>query len=80
MSEAISPIAALSADELAPPMSLWQLAWRRFRLHTMAVVGGIVLCLLVIYCFGGALFFTEKYSNFNDLDLRLMSPSMAHPF
>ncbi|MGE5224789.1 MAG: ABC transporter permease, partial [Omnitrophica WOR_2 bacterium] len=64
----------------APPLTLRQLAWRRFRRHKMALFGGITLILLVLYAFGGALFFTEKYANYNDTSQRLQAPSAAHPF
>jgi peptide/nickel transport system permease protein len=68
-------------DELeAPPLSLGQLAWRRFRRHKMALFGGIALILLFIYAFGGALIFPESYANYNDTSQRLQSPSMEHLF
>jgi peptide/nickel transport system permease protein len=70
-----------AADELlAPPLSLGQLTWLRFRRHKLAIVGAITLVLLFIYSFGGALFVSEKYSNFNDTSIRLDSPSSTHPF
>jgi len=69
-----------SADELAPPLSLRELAWRRFRRHKMALFGALVLILLVVYCFGGALFVSEAYANYNDLNQKLLPPSAEHPF
>ena len=69
-----------SADELAPPLSLRQLAWRRFRRHKLAVAGVVILILLIVYCFGGALFISEQYANHNDLNQVLQPPSAAHPF
>lgn len=76
-----SSIARLSPDELeTPPLSLRQLAWRRFRRHKMAMFGGIALILLVIYSFGGALFISEKYANQTDTKLRLNAPSAEHLF
>ena len=83
MSTAIEsrPIPRRSADELeAPPLSLRQLAWRRFRRHKMAMFGSVMLILLILYSLGGVLFFTEKYANFNDTALRLAAPSREHPF
>ena len=71
----------------------WQLAWRRFRKHTAALValGGIILVLLYIW-FGG-LFFArgmceptgqfvqgEAFANCNDTSIKLQPPSRAHPF
>lgn len=76
-----SSIARLSPDELeAPPLSLRQLAWRRFRRHKMAMFGGVVLILLCAYSFGGALFFSESDANYTDTKLRLNAPTLLHPF
>ncbi len=70
-----------AADVLeAPPLSLRQLTWRRFRRHRMATFGVVVLVLLFIFSFGGALFFTEDYANFTDTAQRLQPPSREHPF
>ncbi len=83
MSTAIEsrPIPRRSADEIeAPPLSLRQLAWRRFRRHKMAMFGSIMLSVLILWSLGGALFYTEKYANFNDTSLRLAAPSREHPF
>ncbi|HXD11630.1 MAG TPA: ABC transporter permease [Anaerolineales bacterium] len=69
------------ADDLStPPLTLWQLGWLRFRRHKMAVFGGIILILLFVFSFGGALVYTEKFANFNDTSQRLQSPSSTHPF
>lgn len=69
------------ADEIeAPPLSLRQLAWRRFRRHKMALFGAVVLFLLFLYAFGGALLYSERYANYNDPSQRLQPPSRAHPF
>ncbi len=74
-------IAVLAADELeTPPLSLRTLTWRRFRRHRMALAGGVVLILLILYAFGGALFAPESYANYNDTQQRLTGPSLAHPF
>jgi peptide/nickel transport system permease protein len=79
--EPINKIASLAVDELeAPPLSLMQLTWRRFLRHRMAVIGVAVLLLLILYAFGGALFITESYANFNDTQISLAAPSAAHPF
>ncbi len=34
-----------------------RLVWRRFRRHKMAMAGAVMLILLVLYAFGGTLFF-----------------------
>jgi peptide/nickel transport system permease protein len=76
-----SKIPQLSADEIeSPPLTLWQLTWRRFRRHRMAIVGVITLILLILYSYGGALFVSEKYANHNDTKIRLQYPSAEHPF
>jgi len=68
-------------DELeAPPLSLGQLFWRRFRRHKMALGGLIVLFLLFLYSFGGTLFFSEAFANRTETGLRLQPPSSEHPF
>jgi len=64
----------------APPLTLWQLGWLRFRRHKMALFGGVLLILLLLFSFGGSLIYTEKYANFNDTSQRLQPPSAEHPF
>ena len=61
-------------------LSLREMVWRRFRRHKMAMAGAIMLILLVLYCFGGTLFYTEDYANYTDLGARLQAPSREHPF
>jgi peptide/nickel transport system permease protein len=46
----------------------------------MAMAGAIMLILLILYCFGGTLFYTEDYANYTDLSARLQAPSREHPF
>jgi len=74
-------VPSLSLDELeAPPLTLSQLTWRRFRRHRMAIFGGITLVVIILYSFGGALFISEAYANFTNTKLRLQAPSADHPF
>jgi peptide/nickel transport system permease protein len=81
METTTSQIAILTPDDLeTPPLSLGQLAWRRFKRHLPAIVGLVVLVLLILYALGGTIFVSEKYANFNDTSLRLQAPSAAHPF
>jgi len=81
MNSEVLRIATINADELeTPPLSLGQLAWRRFRRHKLAVIGAGVLLLLFLYAFAGALFFSESYANHNDTSLRLDAPTYSHPF
>ncbi len=78
--EISSSISQPSSDQLAPPLSLGELTWRRFRRHKMALFGAVVLILLFLYSFGGALFVSEDYANLTDTTLRLQPPSAEHPF
>jgi len=81
VAESLPKIASLPVDELeTPPLSLMQLTWRRFLRHKMAVIGVVILGLLILYAFGGALFFSEAYANYNDTARSLAAPSPAHPF
>lgn len=80
MTAQTSNISQFTDDLSAPPLTLWQLGWLRFRRHKMAVFGGVILILLVLYSFGGAFVLTEKYANFNDTSQRLQPPSLKHPF
>ncbi len=69
------------ADDLeAPPLTLGQMTWRRFRRHKMALVGAVAIVLLFVYAFGGAFIFTEAEANFTDTGLRLTGPTAAHWF
>jgi peptide/nickel transport system permease protein len=71
----------LAPDEIeAPPLTIRELTWRRFRRHKMAMIGAVALILLFIYCFGGALFISEDYANHTNTAERLQPPSRAHPF
>jgi len=81
MESTTSQIASLTPDDLeTPPISLSQLAWRRFRRHGPAIIGVVVLALLVLYALAGSLFFSERDANFNDTSQRLQAPSAVHPF
>src|SRR5512140_752338 len=74
-------IAQIGSDVIdTPPIGLGRLTWLRFRRHKMAIIGVIVLSLLLLYCFGGMIFYSEKDANFNNTSLRLSPPSAAHPF
>ena len=75
MDEAQVSIPSFAMDELeAPPLTLGQLTWRRFRRHRMAMFGVVMLALLFLYSFGGSLFFTEDYANYTDTSRRLQPP------
>jgi peptide/nickel transport system permease protein len=46
----------------------------------MALFGVVVIIVLFLYSFGGALLFPESYANFTMTSRRLQPPSAAHPF
>jgi peptide/nickel transport system permease protein len=62
------------------PLTPGQLVFLRFRRHKMAIVGLIVLALLVLYSFGGALFYSEAESNMVETANHLAPPSAEHIF
>jgi peptide/nickel transport system permease protein len=68
------------AELEAPPLTLRQMTWRRFRRHRMAIFGLVMIVLLFVYAFGGALIFSEADANFTDTSMRLSPPSREHPF
>lgn len=79
--ETTAAVSPWSMDELlAPPLTLRQLIWHRFRRHKMALFGVVVLVLLSVYSFGGMFFFTEAFANYTETGIRLQSPSADHPF
>ncbi len=74
-------VAQLLPDELqTPPLTLGQLAWRRFRRHKLAIFGAATLIFLFVYSFGGVFIYSESFANFTDTSLRLTAPSQDHPF
>jgi peptide/nickel transport system permease protein len=73
-------VALAGADELAPPLTFGQMAWRRFRRHRMAMFGAITLVLLFVYSFAGGLIYTAEDANYTDTTQRLSPPSLEHPF
>ena len=81
MAETVQRAVGLPLDELeAPPLSLGQLTWRRFRRHKMAIFGAVSLLFLILYTFGGALLISEAYANHTETGMRLQAPSREHPF
>lgn len=73
-------VASIPDQSTAQALSLRQMVWRRFRRHKMAMAGVVMLILLVLYSFGGALLVTEEYANYTDTSIRLQPPSREHPF
>lgn len=79
--EVPTPLPTTNVDTLdAPPLTLSQLFWRRFRQHRMALVGLVILVLLIVYAFGGGLVYSEAYANHTETAARLQPPSAEHPF
>lgn len=74
------PSLIASVPKPAAPLSLSQMAWRRFRRHKMALVGALTLFLLFVYSSGGTLIYSEAEANFTDTGIRLQGPSREHPF
>lgn len=62
------------------PLKPGQLVWKRFLQHKMAVFGAIMLIVLILYSFGGAVYYSEAEANFTDTSIRLQAPSSEHPF
>jgi peptide/nickel transport system permease protein len=73
-------VTAFPEQPTTKALSLREMVWRRFRRHKMAMAGVVMLVLLVLYSFGGALVFTEEYANYTDTSIRLQPPSREHPF
>ena len=73
-------VATLPQETTTKALSLREMVWRRFRRHKMAMAGSIMLVLLVLYAFGGALIYSEEYANYTDTSIRLQPPSREHPF
>jgi peptide/nickel transport system permease protein len=73
-------VATLPEQPSSKALSLRQMVWRRFRRHKMAMAGVIMLILLVLYSFGGAVIYSEEYANHTDTSIRLQPPSGEHPF
>jgi peptide/nickel transport system permease protein len=66
--------------ESRPTQTLSALAWRRFRRHRLALVGGAVLGAIVGVCVVGPLLIPESAANRVDPSLFRAPPSLAHPF
>jgi peptide/nickel transport system permease protein len=78
-----TPLTSTQADVAAleaPPLTLRQMTWRRFRRHKMAIFGLVMIVLLFGYAFGGAFIFSEADANYTDTSMRLSPPSREHPF
>jgi len=63
-----------------PAAGMFQLVWRRFRHHRMALLSAIVLCLILAYVTIGALILSEEEANRTSLEQGMRAPSWEHPF
>ncbi len=68
------------ADERKKPDTIWRVAARRYFKHRMAVFGTILMVGILLFCFGGAFFFSEAYSNQISLVNKFQPPSAQFPF
>src|SRR5438309_693311 len=71
--------APLARRPLESP-TLRTLAWRRFRRHRLAILGGVVLGVIVLVCVLVPLVVPESAANRVDPRLFRAPPSPAHPF
>lgn len=60
--------------------SLTRLAWIRYRRHTLAVVGAVILLGIFAVCFMTPLFVVADVPNRVNVTRILQPPSLAHPF
>jgi len=67
------------AEEETVVRSQWQLFWKRFFRHRMAVISSIVLLLIIFACFSAS-WLAPYPKNHQDLTLGAVGPSMQHWF
>lgn len=74
-----TPLAESPFEEVREePLSYWNLVWRKFRRHGMAMLGAILLTIFVLGSFLGPLL--SPYDQYEiDLGQMVLSPSLAHP-
>jgi peptide/nickel transport system permease protein len=68
------------AEAIGQPLTLRQLAWRRFRRHRMALLGAVGIILLLAVILAGAIIVPESQANSSDLRHRLTGPTAQHWF
>lgn len=76
-SEAIN-IPTLGVESTGPALSPTQLIWRRFRKHTMALIGTGGFLLLLVFIIVGSIVIPETKANEVDLAARLSPPTGIH--
>ena len=76
VSEAALPRVRVTAARRAD--SLWSEAWRRFRRHRLAMLGGVVLAVMVVAVLAGPFVYRVPIDEI-DFKAKLEGPSGAHP-
>ncbi|NWF62714.1 MAG: ABC transporter permease [Chloroflexi bacterium] len=71
-------IPSLRLEATGPALSPSQLIWRRFRKHTMAMIGSGGFILLLLFILVGSIIIPEQKANEVDLAARLSAPSNVH--
>jgi peptide/nickel transport system permease protein len=71
-------IPVLGTEATGPALSPSQLIWRRFRKHTMALIGTGGFVLLILFILIGSIIVPETKSNEVDLAARLSPPTSTH--
>jgi peptide/nickel transport system permease protein len=64
-------------------LSQWQLAWRKFRKHNLALIGLGMLAILLLVAIIGPIFLPFSFTNITRPDVIVSwgrGPSLAHPF
>jgi peptide/nickel transport system permease protein len=61
------------------PVSLWADAWRRFRRHRLAAVGGAILAVMVLAVVTGPVIYRVPINEI-DFKHKLKGPTWQHPF
>ncbi len=73
-------VTSSAGTRVREPMSLWQIAWRRFRRHKMAMAGLVGLTLIILFVVIGSILVTEDAANNPDIVSRLQGPTLDHWF
>jgi peptide/nickel transport system permease protein len=75
-SQAVLRVGAVASSR--PPESLAADAWRRFRHHPLAMLGGVMLAIMVFAVLVGPLIYRAPINEI-DFKAKLKTPSWAHP-
>jgi peptide/nickel transport system permease protein len=78
-SPTVEQLAPAGGGVAAKRSGIWMEAWRRFRRHKLAVMGGVILFLIVSAVIVGPWIWTVPINEI-DFSARLQGPSWKHPF